>query len=251
MRALLLPALLLCAGAAQAHFGMVIPSDSMVGSDEGREVTVELSFGHPFEQLGLGLPERPAFHVFRDGTETDLTDTLEPVEVMGAQGWRTTHRLARPGTHVFLLEPKPYWEPAEDAWIEHITKTYVAAYDDDSGWEDPIDGLRAEIVPLTRPFGLWAGNVFRGRVMRGGLPDAHAEVEVEYLNTTGATAPSELMITQTIRADENGVFSYAPPGPGWWGFAALGAAGYTIDQQGAPKPVELGAVLWVHFEEWK
>ena len=81
----------------------------------------------------------------------------------------------------------------------------------------------------------------------------YAEVEVEFFNEgLAATAPDELMITQTVKADADGVFTYAPPAAGWWGFAALNTADYTITEEGSgeEKAVELGAVIWVHFEEW-
>lgn len=42
----------------------------------------------------------------------------------------------------------------------------------------------------------------------------------------------------------------AAPAAGWWGFAALNTADYTLAREGTDKPVELGAVLWVRFEEW-
>ena len=60
------------------------------------------------------------------------------------------------------------------------------------------------------------------------------------------------MITQTVKADANGVFTYAPPSHGWWGFAALNTADYTLTEEssGEEKDVELGAVIWVRFEEW-
>jgi cobalt/nickel transport protein len=75
------------------------------------------------------------------------------------------------------MEPKPYWEPAEDSYIVHYTKTYVSAFDDDAGW-DAERGLRTEIVPLSKPFGLWEGNVFQGIVKLAGEPVPYAEVEV-------------------------------------------------------------------------
>ncbi|MEL7216262.1 MAG: DUF4198 domain-containing protein, partial [Pseudomonadota bacterium] len=71
------------------------------------------------------------------------------------------------------------------------------------------------------------------------------------INSSGTVAvPDELMITQTVKADADGVFTYAPPSDGWWGFAALNTADYTLPQDGTDKAVELGAVIWVHFEEW-
>jgi len=48
------------------------------------------------------------------------------------------------------------------------------------------------------------------------------------------------MITQTIKADENGVFTYAAPSSGWWGFAALNTADETMPFDGVEKAVELG-----------
>ena len=74
---------------------------------------------------------------------------------------------------------------------------------------------------------------------------------IEFFNEDlDASAPSDLMITQTIVADADGVFSYVTPGAGWWGFAALNTAPETIAHDGAERAVELGAVIWVHFEEW-
>jgi cobalt/nickel transport protein len=59
------------------------------------------------------------------------------------------------------------------------------------------------------------------------------------------------MITQTIKADANGVFTYAAPVSGWWGFAALSSADYKLAHQGEEKDVELGAVIWVRFHDMK
>ena len=60
------------------------------------------------------------------------------------------------------------------------------------------------------------------------------------------------MVTQTIKADQNGVFTYAAPRSGWWGFAALNEADFKLKlNSGEEKGVELGAVIWVKLEEWQ
>jgi cobalt/nickel transport protein len=59
------------------------------------------------------------------------------------------------------------------------------------------------------------------------------------------------MVTQTIKADKNGVFTYAAPKAGWWGFAALNEANYKIKHEGVDKSVEIGAVIWVKFQDWQ
>ena len=127
----------------------------------------------------------------------------------------------------------------------------MTAFGDDEGWDREI-GLKTEIVPLSKPFGLYAGNVFQGIVKFNGKPVPFAEVEVEYYNQgKKAQAPTDYMVTQTIKADGNGVFTYAAPKDGWWGFAALNTADYKMKHDGEEKDVELGAVIWVRFHDWQ
>jgi len=235
-----LTAAVLTGTSALAHYGMIIPSDNMVSQDDGRSVGLTLSFSHPFEDLGMVLETPVSFNVTHEGETTDLLGDLAETEVMDNPAFMMDYPLSRPGTYVFSMEPQPYWEPAEDAFIIHNTKTYVSAFNDDEGWDAEL-GLRTEIIPLSKPFGLWEGNVFQGVVMLDGAPVPGAEVEVEFYNEDqSATAPSDLMITQTVKADGNGVFTYAAPSSGWWGFAALNAAPETMDFEGTAKAVELG-----------
>ncbi len=234
---------------AKAHFGMLIPSDPMVMQGEDRAVNLQISFSHPFEMVGMEMEKPRAFGMAAQGKKTDLLKGLKATRVMGRKAWQEGFRVQRPGVYTFYMEPEPYWEPAEDCFIVHYTKTAVAAFGDDEGWDREI-GLKTEIVPLTRPYGLHAGNVFQGIVKKDGKPVPFAEVEVEYFNQDGKRrAPTDFMVTQPLKADPNGVFIYAAPWPGWWGFAALTSAEYTLKLDGKDKEVELGAVLWVHFED--
>ena len=234
-----------------AHFGMVIPSDNMIAPDESRSVDLTLSFSHPFEGIGMDLVKPQAFVMVRDGQPSDMLGSLAESTVMEKAAWKTHAQIKRPGAHIFAMTPQPYWEPAEDCFIIHYTKTVVAAFGDDTAWDTEL-GLETEIIPLTRPFGLYAGNLFQGVVKLNGKPVPYAEVEVEYYNPSGkAQAPDELMITQTIKADGNGVFSYAAPVAGWWGFAGLSTSDKKLMQDGEKKDIEIGAVIWVKFEDWQ
>jgi cobalt/nickel transport protein len=236
---------------AMAHFGMVIPSDSMVMQEDDRTVSVTLSFSHPMEMIGMSLEKPKAFSVSANGNPQDLLDRLKAATVMDSEAWRVDYAIKRPGVYMFYMEPRPYWEPAEDCFIVHHTKTVVTAFGDDEGWDAEL-GLKTEIVPLSKPYGLYAGNVFQGIVKLDGKPVPYAEVEVEYYNEDGtAKAPTDYMVTQTVKADANGVFTYAPPVAGWWGFAALNTADYKIEQDGEDKDVEVGAVIWVNFHDWE
>jgi cobalt/nickel transport protein len=234
-------------GSAMAHFGMLIPSDSMVMQEDNRTINLKLSFSHPFEGEGMELVKPAVFGVMANGKKADLLKTLKKTKLMGHTAWETSYTIKRPGVYMFYMEPKPYWEPAEDCYIVHYTKTVVTAFGDDEGWDQEI-GLKTEIVSLSKPYGLYAGNVFQGIVKLNGKPVPFGEVEVEYYNEDGkAQAPTDYMVTQTIKADVNGVFTYSAPKAGWWGFAALN----TSDKKIKGKDVEIGAVLWVKFHDWK
>ena len=235
---------------AAAHFGMIIPSDSMVMAEDKRNIQLQLSFSHPFESVGMELALPKTFVVIASGKRVDLRESLQTATVMDHRAWRADYKFTRPGVYVFYMEPEPYWEPAEDCFIVHHTKTVVTAFGDDEGWDREL-GLKTEIVPLAKPFWLYAGNVFQGIVKMDGKPMPYATVEVEYYNRDRkVTAPTDYMVAQTIKADGNGVFTYAVPSEGWWGFAALNTADYELEHNGKSKEVELGAVIWIKFHPW-
>lgn len=233
---------------AQAHFGMVIPSRPTVMEAGDAAISLRLQFWHPFENVGMHLEKPVSFSVYQGGKATDLLGSLKEGDERGNRVWTSAFTIQRPGLHAFVMEPKPYFEKEEDCFIVHLTKVYVDAYGDDEGWSEPV-GLKTEIVPLVRPGALYAGNLFQGRVLREGKPVPGAEVEVEWYPgpDVKGDAPYDTMVTQTVKADEAGIFSYAAPAAGWWGFAALQDGGATIPYKGEEKPVELGAVVWVYF----
>lgn len=235
---------------AHAHFQMLIPSDDIVGPADDRQVRLDAMFWHPFDGLGMPMKAPARVGVRARGNVTDLGGELRAVKRRDRSGdafdaFRIDYALKRPGDHVFFIEPQPYWEANEETFIVHYTKVIVNAFGLESGWDDEV-GLRTEIVPLTRPYGIYAGNVFQGIVKLDGKPAPYTEVEIEYFNEDGAlSAPADPFITQVVKADGNGVFSYAMPRAGWWGFAALNRAPETMKRDGRDYPVELGAVLWV------
>ena len=40
---------------------------------------------------------------------------------------------------------------------------------------------RIEIIPMIKPFALYAGNLFQGKVLHNGKPASNVEVEVELI----------------------------------------------------------------------
>ncbi|MBC8440234.1 MAG: DUF4198 domain-containing protein [Deltaproteobacteria bacterium] len=238
-------------GLSFAHFGMVIPSDNMIMQDDSKKIDISLSFSHPFEMIGMPLVKPESFFVIKDGKKQDLKASLEEIKVMAHQAWKAGYTIKRPGAYAFVMEPVPYWEPAEDCFIIHYTKIIVAAFGDDEGWDTEL-GLKTEIVPLSKPFGLYTTNVFQGIVKLDGKAVPYAEIEVEFFNENRkANAPTDYMVAQTIKADGNGLFTYAAPAAGWWGFAALNTSDKKMMYNNEEKDIELGAVLWVKFENWQ
>lgn len=238
-------ALVACmASTAFAHFGMLIPDTDELDQDK-RTVNMTLSFSHPFEMVGMEL-EKPAdfFVVDNDGKRQDLLGTLKQTKVMGHTAWNTSFTPRRPGMYAFVFDPVPYKEDAENNYIRHITKVVIDAYGEGEKWNTPL-GLKTEIVPLSRPFGNYAGNLFQGIVMLDGKPAPYTRVEVEYYNEDGKRkAPNERMVTQEVIADGNGVFSFSCPWKGWWGFAGLNAD----SKEYKGRELELGAVIWVKMQ---
>lgn len=254
-------ALMLLAPAAWAHFGAVIPSDDIVTQDDAKTITLDIKFIHPLEMDYMDMDKLKKFGVLFNGKKEDLLKTLEGMQGKSPEQertftfWKAPFAIKRPGDYTFFVEPAPYWEPAEDKFIVHYTKVCVNALGLEEGWDEPV-GLETEIIPLTRPYGLWTGNLFTGQVLVKGKPLAHAEIEVEYLNESPGNpgtvkAPADPFITQVVKADKNGVFSYAMPRAGWWGFAALSDAAWKLKKDGKNKSVEIGAVYWVHTVDMK
>ncbi len=237
---------------AHAHFGAIIPSDDIVGRKDNKTVTLDVKFFHPMEGNYMNMEKPVQFGVLRGGEKIDLLDTLKEKKVEDFSTWQADYKITRPGDYTFYVEPKPYWEPAEDCHIIHYTKVCVDALGLEEGWDDEV-GLETEIVPLTRPYGLWTGNVFTGMVKVKGKPVPYAEVEVEYYNKDGKIKPpADPYVTQVIKADGSGVFSYTMPRAGWWGFAALNEASWTMkNPEGKEKPIEIGAVYWVRVRDMK
>jgi cobalt/nickel transport protein len=238
---------LVLAQAAQAHFGYIVPSQSVIEEKEHSNLALTLAFLHPMEQNGMNMEKPLEFGVMADGAKTNLLGTLTETKVLGHKAWKTVFSPKKPGIYSFFMVPAPYWEPAEDKYIQHISKVVVPAFGEEDGWDEPI-GLKTEIVPLTRPFGNYAGNVFRGVLLVDGKPAPNARVEVEYFNgAKKRVAPFDCMNTQVVKTDANGVFSYAVPWAGWWGFAGLTTAKETIQRDGKDKRIEMGAILWMEF----
>ncbi|MCD6407610.1 DUF4198 domain-containing protein [bacterium] len=240
-----------------AHFGMVIPSSDIVEERSKAGISLKVMFAHPFEGETMEMAKPSEFGVYFRGKKINLINQLQKriykmySDKKGHTGWFLNYRLKRPGDYIFYCKPQPYWEEAEDKYIVHYTKVIVNGFGLQDSWDKEI-GLKAEIIPLTRPYGIYTGNTFRGLVKINGKVSPFCEVEVEYYNKDGKVKPPyECFITQVIKTDANGIFTYSFPKAGWWGFAALGEDTKKLPYKGKMKEVEIGAVLWVKVYDMK
>lgn len=263
-------ALTLLATSAFAHFQMLYTPESALNKGE----TIELRhvFTHPFADehtMDMGLQHDSKdlapvqeFYVINKDKKKDLLDTLKPITFKGhhnsGAGFSSTYKARRMGDHLFVIQPAPYFEANEEAYIQQITKVIVNVAGAPTDWDKEL-GLKAEIVPLTKPYAIWTGSTFTGIVKSNGQPVPFAEIEVEYLNhdvdlaanamgPAYVEAPQDSFVTMGIKADQDGKFTFGIPKAGWWGFAALGAGS---DTEYKGKELSQDAVIWVQAKDMK
>lgn len=224
---------------ANAHFLTFTANKDVVEEQNDSKLLFELSFIHPFEQTGMTL-EKPELFVYKQKNSLPLTETKK----FDHTAWTGNYTVKAPGVYQFYVQPKPYFESAEEKFISHVPKLIISSYGLEEGWDKPI-GLKYEIVPMVKPFALYAGNSFQGIVLHNGKPASNVEVEVELYNEFGLKAPTSAHVTQVVKTNANGEFSFVMNHKGWWGFAALIEEGELQHTNGKKYPVENGALIWV------
>ncbi len=220
-----------------AHFLTFLPSSDYIKLKDNANIKFDAMFIHPFEQSGMTM-EKPE-GIFLGKEKLPLTETKR----FEHKAWQTNYKIKRPGVYQFYVKPEAYFEPAEEKYILHVPKLIVSAFGLEEGWDEPL-GLKYEIIPMVKPFGLYSGNLFQGKVLHNGKAASNIEVEVELYNEFGLKAPTDSHITQVVKTDENGIFSFVMNHKGWWGFAALIEEGQK-EYDGKMYPIENGALLWI------
>ena len=247
------------AAGAQAHFQLVYTPEVML--EKPGNVDFKLVFGHPMENghtMDMGEPE--AFSVTFKGETTDLKDSLKPITWTGAhnsaKAYETSYGVKRNGDYIFSLIPAPYYEKSEDIYIQQIAKTYLNKGGMPTGWNEPV-GLPTEIVPLNKPYQVFAGGTFTGQLLSEGKPVPGIECEIEYINPAidmkanafskeaDGPVPASAIVAIT---DANGLFTFGVPRAGTWGFACLGS-GPVKEHDG--KELSQDAVLWITASDLK
>ena len=262
--------MLLIAAPSWAHFQMVYTPQSAL--TEGGAMNLKLMFTHPFDgDRMMDLEAVDEFYVIHqrgDDEETrqitDLKDTLQPIRFQGvdesvgkAFEAQLPPRVVRSlGDYVFVLVPAPYYEKADDEYIQQFTKVIINVGGIPGNWFEPL-GLPAEIVPLNKPYANWVGGTFTGMVMSNGEPVPNAELEIEYLNfdvdmeanafvgEAKIVAPHPAFETMTVLTNDQGEFTIGLPKAGWWGLAVPDV----VETEHEGKELVQEAVLWIQVTE--
>ncbi|MGC9330030.1 MAG: DUF4198 domain-containing protein, partial [Candidatus Hinthialibacter sp.] len=210
--------------------------------------------GHPYEQEYEDA-EKPEsiFAILPTGKRVDLTSELkEDVHAVGDQKskvFKLAYKPSLKGDAVIGLNTSIYYGRKQTAYQDFL-KTFVHV-DRMDGWRQRT-GQPVEIVPLTRPYGLQAGFVFTGQVMKGDKPAAGVEVEIEQYREVPPdpnALPPEPLITRVVVTDPNGVFSHTLPEEGWWLMAAAIENAGKVEKDGQSYSLNGLAALWVHVEK--
>jgi len=251
----------LLATSAMAHFQMVYTPNTAL--EKGKTIEFKHIFTHPFaDEHTMDMVGVEEFFVINKKKKVDLKNTLKPISFKGShnsgKAYESKYKARGMGDHVFVMTPTPYFEASEDAYIQQITKSMVNVAGAATNWDTEL-GLKAEIVPLTKPYAIWEHGSFTGIVKSNGKVVPNAEIEVEYLNrdvdmknnkmgSSRVEAPQDAFITMTIKANKDGEFTFAIPKAGFWGFCALGAGS---DKEYKGKELSQDAVIWIEAKAMK
>lgn len=253
---------------AYAHFQVLYTPE--VALERGGEMNLKAVFTHPFDgDHVMDMAGVEEFYVVHqrgsegEARKTDLKRYLKQIEWTAQEDTgRAYEAMLSPsvvrsmGDYIFVLIPAPYYEKADEGYIQQYTKLMVNVGGMPGNWSEPL-GLPAEIVPLSKPYANWTGGVFRGVVMSKGEPVPHAAVDVEYLNfdvnmeanafqgDAKIKAPHPAFETIEVLANAQGEFTIGLPKAGWWGIAVPDVV--ETEQEG--KELVKEAVLWIQVAD--
>lgn len=231
---------------ALAHFLTIITDDFYIYEPKS-PVKFKILFTHPIEQgphMSFDLSESSL--ICGDEKHSIKFEKKQLKSLKGTKGNSFEGLIypKGPSLCLFYAKQEPYYEASEGKFIQQIAKAVISFHGLEEGWDRALN-LPVEIIPYVKPFAIYEGNTFIGRVLIDGKPASDIEIEVEYYNTLGFTPPHAGFIPQVIKTDENGFFAYTFPFPGLWGFSAITQRATLKGKDGKDYPLELDGVFWL------
>jgi cobalt/nickel transport protein len=265
MKHLLFSVLFVCLGSkAFAHFQMLYTPDFAL--DKGKSIEIRHIFTHPFEDkqtLNMGeqhdtkvLAPIEEFYVINKRKKTPLSTKLQSIKFQGntnkGHAYSMKYKARKMGDHVFILKPAPFYDKTQDMYIQQTVKSIVNIAGAPTNWDKTI-GLNTEIIPLVKPYAIWEGSNFTGIVTAQGKAVPYASIDITYLNRDinlqnnsmgkdKIKAPNKVFSTLTIKANQNGEFTFTIPKAGFWGFCATNLI---QNKHYKNKKLRQDALIWV------
>lgn len=230
---------------AYAHFLTLLSDDFFISNP--KPVKVEVLFTHPIEQGPHMSFHIESSYITCSGVKKSLEFKerhLPPVKGVKGKSYNTILNITEPSLCNVIVIQSPYFEKSEQKYIQQIAKGVFSFYGLEEGWDNPL-GLPVEIVPLIKPFALYEGNTFKGRVLVDGKPASGIEIEVEFWNEKHFKVPHNGFLPQVIKSDDNGYFEFTFPWAGLWGFSVITEKGTFKSPNYGEHPLELDGVFWL------
>lgn len=179
-----------------------------------------------------------------DGTFINLDDQF-PKEG-GSDDWRVSFTPKLAGDHVVAFQGQPYERGI--SLVQDFVKVIVHVEGSERGWEKP-SRQRLEVTPLSRPYAVGVGQVWRAQVLSAGQPVAGALVTVERWGEEGGAADTPPYRQHRLeRTGQGGELSVTFDQPGWWMLSAEHAPGRQVARGGSRLQEVLRAILWVKVD---
>jgi len=245
---------------ARAYFVVVIQEKGGGYALRGEVVRWLIFRGEPFQGLIRDLRAPKAFIVSPTGEKSRIPLPVISLKDLSSgklrRGFHPRYVPTERGDHyLYLISEEDFVPGTGEVWKE-FTKVPLHV-EEETDWKRPV-GLKVEIVPLTRPYGLESGAVFAGKVLLEGKP--LKDILVQVTRYYGMFLPQEALpkddqgkvdrprMYLSVRTDEEGRFVVALNQPGWWLISARIPHGYTILAQ-QRFPLILRASFWLYVKK--
>ena len=235
---LLLPVL------AMAHTTVIFPA----ADENGRKDLMVVHFvpwhGNNIMGIRLHAEDSPtvkgleSISMIHDGKERDISDLAVSRQYLVKNGRAECYSIplsrkmiSRAGDYVFVVKHMPHWKKNLGFYICKVSKFFMNRGGLVTDWPNRLFEDAPEIMPLSPPYSVYAGTLFRAEVVDNtGKNIAHARIHVEFLNYEAgrggidATSPilsQRDMGESVLYADSSGAFSFVPPVAGIWTFTLV------------------------------
>ncbi len=242
----------------QAYFMIPIQEKDKGYGMRGKTVTWILFRGEPFQGIIYDLKPPKAFINTPDHQTAPVT--LSRIQIKDYQtglkryAFLLTFTPIKKGDHYLCLISQEHYLPELNEVWQEFTKVPLHV-EEESSWDRPV-GLKLEIIPLIRPYGLMSGQIFRGKLLYEDRPAPGVLIQITRYhgvfiprNAIPRDAfgnPNYPLMYLSVKTDENGYFSVSLNQPGWWLISARMPHGYT--NLGLQRlPLIIRGSLWVYI----